>query len=462
MGIKPIILCGGSGIRLWPESRKKHPKQFIPLFEGQTLLDLTIERLIQFKNTKKPIIVASNDHYFYINQALERYKIQATVILEPEGKNTTAAIYLAAKASNKDDNLLIMPSDHAIPNKNKFIQLINEIESLNKFNNWITLGIKPQQPSEAYGYIQVVSSNEIFKNVKNFHEKPNKVTAEKLINTGDCYWNSGIFLGNSNMIINSIRKNAPSIANVCDKVFDFKIVSKEGNKITFDKTIFEKIPSKSIDYAVMEYEKNIKLFPFNYEWSDLGSWDAIAEIKNINKNKNKVIQIDSKNNFIRAKSRVIATIGVQDLIIVDSDNAILISKRNHSEKVKQVVSKLNQLNMIEANEHSFEYRPWGKFENLLDNPECKVKRIEVSPNKRLSLQYHKYRSEHWLVVKGTANIYLNGEQLILYENQSIDIPLGSKHYLENKTKEPLIIIETQLGTYFGEDDIIRLDNPNEI
>ena len=187
MPIKPIILCGGSGVRLWPESRKKNPKQFIPIFEGKTLLDLTIERLIEIRNAKKPIIVASKDHYFYIKQALERYNIQATIILEPEGRNTTAAIYLAAKASNEDDNLIIMPSDHLIPDKNKFIQCINQIENLNQFNNWITLGIKPIKPSEAYGYIEVISSNDILKNVKNFYEKPNRLTAQKMMNTGNCY-----------------------------------------------------------------------------------------------------------------------------------------------------------------------------------------------------------------------------------------------------------------------------------
>ena len=263
------------------------------------------------------------------------------------------------------------------------------------------------------------------------------------------------------MIINSIQKNAPEIAKACNESFDKKIYSRDKDKITFINSLFSKIPSISIDYSVMENEKDIYLYPVNFKWNDLGSWDAIAELENRNINTNKIIQIDSQNNFIRSKDRVIATIDINDLIIVDSDDAILISKKNSSEKVKSIVNKLNQQNMIEANEHNYEFRPWGKFENLLDNTECKVKRIEVSPMKRLSLQYHKRRSEHWLIVKGEANIFLDENYFVLKEGQSIDIPLGSKHYIENKTNEPLIIIETQLGTYFGEDDIIRLDDPYE-
>ena len=261
------------------------------------------------------------------------------------------------------------------------------------------------------------------------------------------------------MIIKSIKKHAPSIATHCEKNFNNIRIDKKNNELNFSNSLFSEIPSNSIDYAVMENEKNIYLYPFNSEWHDLGSWDSISEIHKNKKFNEKVIQINSQNNFIYNDKRTIATIGVEDLIIVDSDNATLISKKHHSDKVRLVVNELSKRNLAEAKENTFEYRPWGKFENLFEDNRCKVKRIIVSPKKRLSLQYHNFRSEHWIVISGTANIHLDGNNSILLTGQSIDIPRKSHHYIENKQSKDLIIIETQLGSYFGEDDIIRIDDP---
>ena len=461
MSIKIIILCGGSGSRLWPESRESLPKQFIPIFDGKSLLDLTIERMLNIKNQKKPIIVCNKKHGFLVRDSLDKFKLKADILLEPEGKNTTAAIYLAAKNSSKNDNLLIMPSDHLIPNHKEFVKNINDIEQTSTFNHWITLGIKPNKPSEAYGYITTSKSNndEQFLKVTHFIEKPTKNIATKLINENNCYWNSGIFLGKSSMIMNSIKEHAPKIAVPCDEVFESRVVGKKTNEVNFSIDLFSKIPSQSIDFSVMEHEKNIYLYPMNAKWSDVGSWDTIAEIyKNKKKTKN-IIEIDSNNNYIKSHKRVIATIGIKDLIIIDSDNATLITKKNHSEKVKLIVNTLIDKDFIEATEHSFENRPWGKFQNLLNDENCKVKRIEVTPKRRLSLQYHNFRSEHWLIVKGTATVYLDGKLLKLSVGMSIDIPRKSHHYIHNETSKNLIIIETQLGTYFGEDDIVRLQDP---
>ena len=461
MSIKVVILCGGSGSRLWPESRQSLPKQFIPIFEGKSLLDLTIERTLNIKNQKKPIIICNKKHSFLIRNALDKFKLKADVLLEPEGKNTTAAIYLAAKNSSKDDNLLIMPSDHLIPNNKVFIKDINNINNNSSFNHWVTLGIKPTNPSEAYGYIKIskiTNENSLLK-VTHFIEKPTKKNAEKLIKEDNCYWNSGIFYGKSSMILNSIKEHAPNIAIPCDKAFKSRVTIKKTNEVNFSSDLFSEIPSQSIDFSVMELEKNIYLYPMNGKWSDVGSWDAIAEIyKNKNKSKN-IIEIDSNNNYVRSQKRVIATIGVKDLIIIDSDNATLITKKNHSEKVKLIVNKLIEKDFPEATEHSFENRPWGKFQNLLNDKNCKVKRIEVTPQKRLSLQYHNFRSEHWLIVKGTATVYLDGKLSKLRAGMSIDIPRKAHHYIHNETNKDLIIIETQLGTYFGEDDIVRLYDP---
>lgn len=456
-----IFLCGGSGTRLWPESRESLPKQFISLFNEKSLLDLTVERVLELVKKTEPIFICNQNHSFLVKKTIEKYKLNAKIFLEPEGKNTCAAIYLAAKYCYAKDNLLILPSDHLVANSSKFISDIKVIENNLSPRQWVTLGINPTKPSEAYGYIQVIKDDDkILKKVLKFIEKPSKKIASKFIKNDDYYWNAGIFIANSKMIINSINKHAPDIADCCNVVFD-NIIKKQTNEIMFPKDLFAKIPSRSIDYAVMEKEDCIFLYPFNSQWNDIGSWDSIAEIfkeKSIN---HKIVQVDSNNNFIRSNNRTIATIGVKDLIVIDSDNATLISKKNHTEKVKEIVNQLFEKNYTEGKEHTFEFRPWGKFENLLNDQHCKIKRIVVNPQKRLSLQYHNFRSEHWLIISGTANVFLDGKKLILKPGQSIDIPQKSHHYIENKKNEKLIVIETQLGSYFGEDDIIRLDDPYE-
>ena len=460
MNMRFVILCGGSGSRLWPESRESLPKQFIPLLDKKSLLDLTIERFISIKNKTKPIFICNKKHGFLVRRSLEKYNLHADIFLEPEGKNTCAAIYLAAKHCSTEDNLLIMPSDHLISDKKKFLEDILNIEKNLTSNYWVTFGIKPSKPSEAYGYIRVSKNkkNNLLQ-VSNFIEKPSKKIAAELIRDDTYFWNAGIFIANASMILNSTKKHAPKIAKHCDNAFDKMIINEKTNELNFSHKLFSKIPSQSIDYAIMEHEKNIYLYPFYSKWSDVGSWDSVAEIYKDKPMNEKVVQIDAENNFIRTENRLIATIGVKDLIIVDSDNATLITKKNQSEDVKLVVNKLLKKNIIEAKEHSFENRPWGKFENLLDNKHCKVKKITISPKKRLSLQYHNFRSEHWLVVYGTANIHLDGTDLILNQGESIDVKIKSHHFIENKQDIKLIIIETQLGSYFGEDDIIRLDDP---
>ncbi len=458
--MRVVILCGGSGSRLWPESRESLPKQFIPIFGEKTLLDLTVERVLHLNFKTKPIFVSNKNHSFLVKETLSKYNLEADIILEPEGKNTCAAIYLAAKHSSRSDNLLIMPSDHLIHNNEIFKDKILLIKKKMMSDHWITLGIKPSKASDAYGYIKVESSiTNTFLKVIKFIEKPKIEIAYELIKNENYYWNAGIFIANSKQIIKSIKEYAPDIALCCDKSFEKIEVNTRTNEFKFPEKLFSKIPSRSIDFAVMEQEKNIFLYPLNCDWSDIGSWDSIAEINQIQQTNNKIIQIDSSNNFIKSDKRAIATIGIEDLIIIDSDNATLISKKNHSEKVKLVVDRLKENDYFEAKEHSFEIRPWGKFENLLDDQYCKVKKITLSPKKRLSLQYHNFRSEHWLVVFGIGNIYLDNTNLILKPGESIDIPIKSHHYIENKQDKDLIIIETQLGSYFGEDDIFRLDDP---
>jgi len=463
MALRPVILCGGSGTRLWPESRKSLPKQFIKLFNEDSLLDLTFNRVKDLNNYSKPIIVTNKNLGFLVEESLNKAGIIGTKILESEPKNTTAAIYLAAKFSQSDDQLIIIPADHLISNINFFSKTIEEMFNINENKYWITFGIKPTFPSEGYGYINIKEKEEIFKSklykVNKFIEKPSKDKAKSMIKNGSYFWNAGIFMGNASFIINSITKYAPNIAVKCDKAFKISYIDTVKNEITFNDDIFSEIPSDSIDFAVMEKDKNILLYPYSGDWSDVGSWDTMSSIKNnISKNKN-IIEIQTNDNFIRTGNRLITTIGTENLIIIDSDNATLIVKKGHSEKVKDLVNKINIKKMNQGTEHTFEKRPWGKFENLLDDKNCKVKRIEINPYKRLSLQYHNFRSEHWLIVKGEAHIHLDNKEFIMRPGESIDIPLKSHHYVENKSNKPLIIIETQLGSYFGEDDIVRLDDP---
>ena len=457
--MRVVVLCGGSGTRLWPESRESQPKQFIHIFDKKSLLDLTIERVLHLNFNKKPVFIANKRYGFLIKKSLDKYNLTADLILEPLVKNTCAAIYLAAKHCSSNDDLLIMPADHFIPDKKAFCYDILQIKKNISSNIWVTLGIKPYKPSEAYGYIKISrDKNKYFQKVTKFIEKPNKAIAAKLIQDNSYYWNAGIFIANASTIMKSINSHAPNIAKNCDKAFNSITKNSNENQFDFSPNLFSKIPSESIDYAVMEKEKNLYLYPFIHTWNDVGSWDTVTEIKNMKSSEN-IIEIDSSENFIWSKKRIIATIGVKNLIIVDSDDATLISKKNNSEKVKLVVNKLIENNKFEAKELTFENRPWGKFEKLLENNLCKVKKLIVSPNKRLSLQYHNYRSEHWLVVFGTANVHLNGKNIVLNQGESIDIPVRSHHYVENKTTTDLIIIETQLGSYFGEDDIVRLDDP---
>ena len=411
-----------------------------------------------------PICVASKSNGFLVKDALSRNKISSLTLMEPEGKNTTASIYLAAKASESNDTLFIMSSDGLIEDNKYFAKMINNAFMTMKKDNWIVCGIKPSYPATKYGYINTHENLEDRKSqllkVSDFTEKPNINLASDMVQKGTYFWNAGIFMGNTSMILKSIKKYAPTIAKECDKVFDQRKHNIE-DEINFDATLFNKIPSKSIDYAVMEKAKNISLIPLACSWDDIGSWDAFSNIDKSKGDPRKIIKIDTKNSYIKTEKRLIATIGVEDLIIIDNDNATLIAKKGHTEKVKEVVKNLNAQKLPEGVEHTFEYRPWGKFSNLLDSNICKVKKIEVYPKHRLSLQYHNHRSEHWLVVQGEASIHIDGVNKVIKSGQSIDIPQKSCHYIENKTSKPLIIIETQLGDYFGEDDIVRLDDPYE-
>lgn len=459
--IKPVILCGGAGQRLWPESRETKPKQFISVIRGYSLLELTLTRAMKIKNISNPIIVTHYNYRFFVYETLEKLGINATIILEPIGKNTTASIYIASKLTRGNAELIIMPSDHYITQEDKFIKEINNIIVKKKSLQLITLGIKPTYPSTAYGYIKLkkLANKKIITRVDSFIEKPNKTYAEKLIKTDLCYWNAGIFLGTRNMIINSIKEHSYKTSKYCDQVIDKgSSYSKLKNEYKFNFQLFNKIPSISIDYSVMEKSKNVFCSLLSSKWSDIGSWDSYATTFQKKSNKNKIFEIESNNNFIKTSDRLIATIGVHDHIIIDNKDATLFVKKGSSEDVKKLVNELQSKKIVEAKTHPFENRPWGNFEVLLDNKFCKVKIITVLPNSRLSKQYHNFRSEHWIITKGKGRVFLDNKFLNVKKGQSIDIPQKSIHYIENNSNNNLIFIEVQMGTYFGEDDIIRLED----
>ncbi|MDC0456625.1 mannose-1-phosphate guanylyltransferase/mannose-6-phosphate isomerase [Alphaproteobacteria bacterium] len=463
MNIKPVILCGGAGSRLWPISRESFPKQFIPFFKNKTLFDLTIERALDLQKALNPIIVVSKRYEFLVLDTFVKHKIKPQLILEPIGKNTTAAIYLAARQSNENENLLIMPSDHIISDIENFKKAINDGVEIIKNNilTWVTFGVNPTYPSEAYGYIKVKKDNPLENkvgfSVSNFFEKPDMINAIKMLQEGGYFWNSGIFLANSNTIINSIKKYAPLIADACDLVLDKSDFSVPG-RLNIDLESFKLVPSISIDYAIMEKEQNIKLMPIGSSWSDVGSWDTFAEVEKQIESENN-FDIEGKNNFVYSKDKIVATIGIEDTIIINTSDATLVAKRGKSEHVKEIVQNLHLKNRVEGVEHDFEYRPWGYFKNIYNSKLYKVKYLLVRPKKRLSLQYHKKRSEHWVIVEGLATIHLNGKIKSLKVGESIDVPVLSEHYIANDEKINLVLIEIQMGTYFGEDDIVRLDDP---
>lgn len=436
------------------------PKQFLKIFNDKSLLELTLERLNGIPNTRRPIIITSNTYKFYVINLLNKLKIDCQIILEPEVKNTTAAIYLASCITRvKEDYLLILPSDHLIPDKNKFQRIIESTRHNINNKNWYLFGIEPNFPSISYGYIQTKNGSKIFRDVINFSEKPNIEKATKMFMSKNYFWNSGIFLGQSKMIINSIKTFAEDISNSCDKVLKKTILNKENEIINLDKTAFKEVRSISIDYAVIEKEKNIMCIIFDSKWSDIGSWDSYFEnISDLEQNNN-VFQMDGENQIISDNDRTIATLGVKNLMVIDSNDALLITKKNQSENLKSFLDQIKLSKPDVINTNFYEERPWGRFDILMEAETLKVKMLNVYPKKRLSLQYHEKRSEHWFVVKGKAKIHLDGKEFYLNQGSSIDIPLGKNHFIGNDTDAELIIIEIQQGDYLKEDDIIRLDDP---
>ena len=468
MKIKPIILAGGSGTRLWPLSRKNYPKPYISLIGNKTLLEITLERVMLVNFFTKPIIVCNEKHKFIVKDTLKKLNFEATIMLEPEGRGTAAVFYIASLLSRDDENLLFMPSDHILEENIFTKHLFSIITKPELQDNWILFGIKPSSASSEYGYIEVNLNREKLKNknsstlydVTAFIEKPAPKIANQYYNNECYFWNSGMFLGNCNMINNDFKKKSPDLSNLCDLVLEHSLFNEKDNEILLDRNFFLKISINSIDYEIIENSENLKVILLDTAWSDVGSWDSLSKITKTDRSKN-ILSVDSKNNFIKSSKRIIATIDINNSIIIDTPDATLISKKGSAHKVHKVLKKIKKKTSVLKDDHIFENRPWGNFEILHESNACKVKKLEIKPFQRISLQYHNFRSEHWLIIKGNAEIHIDGNILRLKKGDSIDIPKKKNHYIRNYTNKALIVIETQLGTYFGEDDIIRLDDPHQ-
>ncbi len=457
--ITSVILCGGSGTRLWPLSRKQFPKQFVPLIDGKSLLQLTLERVSLF--SESVICVASEDHRFLVSEVVQASKLSGTVLLEPVARNTAAAMAIAALVANPSDLLLFCPSDHHIPDDVAFAQVVKQGVIAAKENAIVTFGISPTFPSTAYGYILQggLQSDGAFK-VEGFLEKPPKDKAEALLQSGRVLWNAGIFLCTAQTLLSALGQQAPDILQACEQAM--KAAEHDGSFVRPQPLAFEACRSESIDYAVLEHYGNLCVLPFASAWSDFGSWNALADLIPADALGNRLqgqgFALQSSNTFVHAPYRPVVVLGMQDMLVIDTPDAVLISANSHVEQVKQVVPMLDEANIVQTTQHRKVARPWGTYDSVDLGERHQVKRITVRPGAKLSLQMHYHRAEHWIVVKGTALVTRGDERVLLTENQSTYIPLGVKHRLENPGKTDLELIEVQSGNYLGEDDIVRFED----
>jgi len=486
--VLPVILCGGSGTRLWPLSRAGFPKQFLALSgdeSGQSLFQQAITRVNSVGSGQislgKTLIVTNEEHRFLaLDQLRELTKIQATLLLEPSGRNTAPALTLAALcareefgATDEDPILVVTPADQTVTNPKAFTEGLRVGIAIARQGAIAILGITPTAPEIGYGYIKVSpdSANDGL-TVDRFVEKPNLLTAKQYLEEGGYFWNGGMFILKASIWLEALKDFRPDILAATEKAWQAKTRDAAGDAefIRPEKNLFNAIPSESIDYAVIEKcpasdGKNkfpIKMVELNAGWNDLGAWDAVWQVGKQDAQGNvtsgDTLIATTKNSLVYASSRLVSAVGVENLIIIETADAVLVADRKNSQDIKNIVNQLEQEKREEKNLHRKVSRPWGWYDSVDEGEHFKVKRIQVKPGASLSLQMHKHRSEHWIVVKGTAEITNGDKVIILNENQSTYIPQGQKHRLVNPGKTPLEIIEVQSGNYLGEDDIVRFED----
>lgn len=458
--IQPVVLCGGSGTRLWPLSRKSLPKQFVPLINEKSLLQATFERVATLAEDQHVWAVASKDHRFLVRDAAEVAGVTCTSILEPVGRNTAAAMTAAALNVKPEQLLLFLPADHHVPDVEQFVSTVRDGRAAAEAGTFVTYGVTPTHPHTGYGYIQIGKSDVPAKPVKRFVEKPDQETALTYLAAGDYFWNTGLFLVRADYLLESMQQYAPDILEATRQAFDQR--TADGDFIHLEANAFSSCRSESIDYAVLEQHTNVAMVPFHGVWSDVGSWNAVAELSQADSENNRIVgngkAHNAKSTYIHAPHRPVVALGTEDLLIVDTTDALLVAANSHAEQVKEVVADLQSAELPQATEHRHAARPWGEYDCVDEGHRFKVKRITVKPGASLSLQLHHHRAEHWIVVKGIARVTCDDKISLLSENQSTYIPIGTKHRLENPGTTPLEMIEVQSGSYLGEDDIERFDD----
>lgn len=469
--ILPVIMSGGSGSRLWPMSRAQHPKQFLALLNDNTLLQETINR-INSDGCLNPLIICNNEHRFIVAEQLRANNTTASdIILEPVQKNTAPAITLAALSArlNGDDPLLlVLPADHVIKDLRAFQEAVMDAEVFAEQGKLVTFGIIPTNAETGYGYIKqgsklsqhgLTRAAEGFE-VDSFVEKPDLDTALGYLDSGEYLWNSGMFMFKASCYLNELAKFSPEMLGVCKEAFDSRVQDFDFTRITAD--IFARCPEDSIDYAVMENTSEAVVVPMNAGWSDVGSFSSLWEVsdkdKEGNVNRGDIISCNTTNSFIKAEHKLVATVGVDNLVIVETKDALLVANKDQVQDVKIIVEQLKKLDRYEYKHQREVFRPWGKYDSLDFGVRDQVKRITVKPGAKLSIQMHHHRAEHWVVVSGTAKVTNGDDTFLVGENESTYIPLGQIHALENPGCLPLELIEVQTGSYLGEDDIVRFDD----
>jgi len=457
----PVIMAGGSGSRLWPLSRKNTPKQFLDLNNsGSTLLQLTLSRLAPVEH-HNPLLVSNESHRFQIAEQLRQLDISGRVILEPASRNTAPAVALAALTllqQQDDPIMLILASDHHFERPEALLEALDAGQALAAEGKLVTFGIVPDRPETGYGYIcKGEPLTQGAWQIDRFTEKPDAQTAEEYVRSGHYLWNSGMFMIRASTYLQELEAHAPEILRHCRQALDAG--TADPDFIRPDAAAFEACPDDSIDYAVMEHTRSGCVIPLDAGWNDIGSWRALWEIspkdQNGNHSTGDTCLIDTENSLVHAYHRYVATLGLQDCIVVETKDAVLVADKNHCQQVKDVVAELKRNARREYADHSHILRPWGEFDTIDTGHRYQVKRITVQPGEQLSLQLHHHRAEHWIVVSGTAHVICGDQTMVLSENQSTYIPVGVKHRLGNPGKIPLEVIEVQSGNYLGEDDIVR-------
>ncbi len=463
MLILPVVMAGGSGTRLWPLSRSTNPKQFLKLNSTQTMLQVTLSRLSGLKHLP-PMVICNEEHRFIAAEQLRQLStMHGGIFLEPVGRNTSPAIALAAfKAieNGQDPILLVLAADHIIQDSAAFQASVNKAAKLANQNKLVTFGIVANNPETGYGYIKRGDAIEHGYIVDSFIEKPNLETAVQYLKSDDYYWNSGMFLFKASRYLDELKIFRPDIYAACEKAMQQQ--SCDMDFIRVDKVAFEACPDESIDYAVMEKTKDAVVVPMDAGWNDVGGFAALWDVstKDVNGNyfKGDVKAVDTKNTLVIAEDKLVATVGVEDLVIVSTKDAVLVAHKGESQNVKSIVNELKAEERPEVTFNREVYRPWGKYDSVDNGERFQVKRITVKPGAKLSVQMHHHRAEHWIVVSGTAKVQIDNTEQYVTENESVYIPITSVHSLENPGKVDLELIEVQSGSYLGEDDIVRFED----